>query len=93
MSAPLGELILFLLNVFFWIIVAQIVISWLVAFEVMNLRNPQARNLVGLLDKITGPVYAPLRKFIPPIAGIDVTPIIIIFGIQILQNLTRTYLF
>lgn len=77
----------FALTAFYWVIIAQVVISWLVAFQVMNLSNPQARNLVNLLDKITAPVYKPLRKFIPPIAGIDITPIIVIFGVIILRDM------
>lgn len=83
----MGSVLLFLLDVFFWIIIIQVVMSWLIAFDVINVRNPQAANLVRLFDKITAPVYTPLRKFIPPIAGIDITPIIIIFGIQLLKNL------
>ena len=86
MLAPLGQLLVFLLDVFFWIIIIQVVLSWLIAFDVINIRNPQARNLVGLIDKATAPVYGPLRRFIPPIAGIDITPIIVIFAIKLLQG-------
>jgi YggT family protein len=63
------------------------VLSWLIAFGVINLKNENAKNAVNLLNKITDPVYKPLRKFIPAIGGIDVTPIVIIFGIKILQML------
>ena len=83
----IGKALLLLLDVFFWIIIIQVVMSWLIAFEVINVKNPQARNVVSLLNKITDPVYKPLRKFIPPIAGIDITPIIIIFAISLLKNL------
>lgn len=83
----LGKALLLLLDVFFWIIIIQVVMSWLIAFEVINVKNPQARNVVSLLNRITDPVYKPLRKFIPPIAGIDITPIIIIFAISLLKNL------
>ena len=61
--------------------------SWLIAFEVVNLRNPQAANLMKLLEKATEPVYKPLRKYIPSIGGIDITPIIVIFGIYLAKNL------
>lgn len=89
-----GQLLILLLNIFFWIIIAQVVLSWLIAFEVINIRNPQARNVVQLLNKITDPVYKPLRKFIPPIAGIDITPIIIILAISLLKNLVvQTFFF
>ncbi len=86
MLAPLGQILVFALDVFFWIIIVQVILSWLIAFDVINIRNSQARNLIGLIDKVTEPVYRPLRRFIPPIAGIDITPIIIIFAIKLLQG-------
>jgi YggT family protein len=87
MGAAIGNLLIFLLDVFFWIIIVQVVVSWLIAFSVINISNPQAANFVRLLDRITDPVYRPLRKFIPPIAGIDITPIIVIFAIYVAKQL------
>lgn len=89
----IGQILILLLDVFFWIIIAQVVLSWLLAFDVVNIKNQQARNLVGLIHKITDPVYKPLRRFIPPIAGIDLTPIIIIFGISLLKNGVAMFFF
>lgn len=85
--ALLGDLILLGLDIFTWIIVISVVISWLIAFGVLNLNNPQARNLVALLNKITDPVMRPVSRYIPPIGGIDITPIIVIFGIAILKTI------
>ena len=85
--AIIGEILLLLLNICFWIIIVQVVLSWLITFEVINIRNPQAANFVRLIDRVTAPVYRPLRKLIPPIAGIDITPIILIFGIYLLKSL------
>ena len=83
----IAELLLLGLKVYFYIIIIQVIVSWLIAFDVINVRNPQAANLLRLLDRATEPVYKPLRKFIPPIGGIDITPIIVIFGIVLLENL------
>lgn len=69
------------------VIIAQIAVSWLIAFDVINTNNPQARNLVELLRKLTDPVYKPLRKYIPAIGGIDLSPIIVIFGLQFLESI------
>ena len=85
--AFIGWLLIWALTIFFWIIIAQVVLSWLIAFGVVNLNNENAKNAVNLLNKITDPVYKPLRKIIPSIGGIDVTPIAIIFGIQIVQRI------
>ena len=89
----IGEILLLILNICFWIIIAQVVMSWLITFEVINIRNPAAANFVRQLDRITQPVYRPLRKLIPPIAGIDITPIIIIFAIYMLKNLVVSTFF
>ncbi len=85
--AFIGEILLFLLHICFWIIIIQVVLSWLITFEVINIRNPQAANFVRLIDRITAPVYKPLRKIVPPIAGIDLTPIIVIFAIYLLKHI------
>lgn len=82
----LGKILLFALDVYFWIIILSVVLSWLIAFEVVNVRNAQAANIVRLLDKATDVAYKPLRKFIPPIGGIDITPIIVIFGIYLAKD-------
>ena len=93
MEIIIGKLLMLLLDIFFWIIIIQVVMSWLIAFDVINVRNAQAQNLLALIAKITDPVYKPLRKFIPAIAGIDITPIIIIFGISILKNIVAQIFF
>lgn len=83
----IGELILLALQIYVWIIIASAVVSWLIAFQVINTGNEQAANLVRLLEKLTEPVYRPIRRYIPPIGGIDITPIIVIFGIFILERI------
>ena len=89
----LGKLLIWTLSIYSWIIIIQVVVSWLIVFGVFNLNNPQAKNLMGLLEKATDPVYRPLRKFIPPIGGIDITPLIVIFGIMFLQRIVASVFF
>lgn len=81
----IGTLLLLALQVYFWIIILSVILSWLIAFEVINVKNEKSRNLIRLLEKATDPIYRPLRKYIPSIGGIDITPIIVIFGIYLLQ--------
>ncbi len=83
----LARLLLEALNIYVYIIIASVIVSWLIAFDVINTRNQQAANLVRLLGRATDPVYKPLRKYIPPLGGIDVTPIVVIFGIYLLQRI------
>lgn len=84
--ALIGDLLLLFLDVYTWIIIISVLISWLIAFGVLNMNNQQARNLVSLLNRITDPVMRPVSRYVPPIGGIDITPIIVIFGIAILKT-------
>jgi YggT family protein len=83
----IGQILLFAIEVYFWVIILGVVLSWLVIFEVVNMRNPQAANLMELIRKITEPVYKPIRKYVPLIGGIDISPIIVLFGLHILSSL------
>ncbi|HEY8964603.1 MAG TPA: YggT family protein [Alphaproteobacteria bacterium] len=85
--ALIGSILIWLLQLYTFIIIVQVILSWLVAFGVLNLSNPQAAKLAELLEKLTEPVMAPVRKFIPSIGGIDISPIIVIFGIMLLEQL------
>jgi YggT family protein len=90
MSIAIGNILLLALQVYLWIIIIQVALSWLVVFNVVNLSNPQAKNFAKLLDKATDPVFSKLRQFIPPIGGIDITPIIVIFAIYMLQSVVTS---
>ncbi len=69
------------------VIIAEVMISWLIVFEVINVRNDKAQNLIRLLKKLTDPLYSRIRKFVPPIGGMDLTPLIVLLGIWFLQML------
>ncbi len=91
--AFIGQILILALQIYTFLIIAQVVISWLVAFGVINTSNPQAYRLMRGLEKLIEPVMAPVRRFIPPIGGIDITPIIVIFGIMILERLIALIFF
>jgi len=73
-------------QIYIFIIIVQVAMSWLLAFEIVNAGNRQAQNLIRLLKKATDPVYKPLRKYVPPIGGIDISPLIVMIGLSILRN-------
>lgn len=89
----LALLISWAVDIYIAIIVIQVAISWLIVFDVINAKSPQAQNLIKLLQKATDPVYKPLRKYIPPIGGIDITPIIVILGLSLLKSILIGALF
>lgn len=74
------------ISIYIWIIIIQVLVSWLVIFDVINVNNEQAQNLINLMKRATDPVFQPLQKYVPPIGGIDITPIIVILGLSLLQG-------
>jgi len=76
-----------ILQILVWIIIAQVIISWLVAFNVINTQSNFVRTLLDALDRITAPLYRPIRKVLPDFGGIDFSPIVLILAIQILRKL------
>ena len=74
------------LQILVWIIIAQVIISWLVAFNVINTQSNFVRTLLDALDRLTAPLYRPIRKVMPDFGGIDFSPIL---AIQILRKLNE----
>jgi YggT family protein len=71
-----------LLQAVVWLVVASVIASWLVAFDVINMRNRLANQVIRFLDAITRPILRPLRRIIPPLGGIDISPAILIILIM-----------
>jgi len=69
-------------------IIVSAVLSWLVAFDVINLRNRFVYNVAHFLDAVTRPVLRPVQRIIPPLGGVDISPIIVLIVIQAF----RTYI-
>ncbi len=82
----IGQILAFGLDIYMWIVIAAVVVSWLIAFEVINPRHPQTGNLLKLLNRATEPVFQRLRKYIPSLGGIDITPIIVIIVLSLLKG-------
>ncbi|MDR3507628.1 MAG: YggT family protein [Caulobacteraceae bacterium] len=74
-------------------IIVNAVMSWLVAFDVINLRHPFVRQVARFLDAVTRPVLAPFQRFIPPIGGVDITPIIALIVLQAIGAYLLPWLF
>ena len=84
----MGSAILFLLYAFLgllkWLIIISAIVSWLIAFDVINVRNPNIYRLTATLDRASTPLLAPIRRFIPPLGGLDLSPIIFFLLLQAL---------
>jgi YggT family protein len=76
-----------LLDVLFWVIIIQVILSWLLAFNVLNIHSGGVRAFVVALDRITAPLYRPIRRLLPDFGGIDFSPLVILLVIQVIKRL------
>lgn len=81
------EIAKLLLSVATWIIIIQVILSWLLAFNVLNVSSGGVRAFVLALERITAPVYRPIRRLLPDFGGIDFSPLVVLILIQVLQKL------
>jgi YggT family protein len=80
-------LILLALRIYVAIVIISAVLSWLIAFDIANPRNPVIGRIWDVLVRLTEPALAPIRRILPNLGGIDLSPIVLIFLLQILQML------
>ena len=81
------EILQYLLSILSMIILVQIVLSWLIAFNIINMRSEFVRQIAYALDRITEPLYRPFRRILPDFGGLDFAPFIVIIIIRILQSI------
>ena len=87
MLAALFNILELLLSVLWWIIIIQVVLSWLFAFNVLNTSSDGLRRFVEALDRLTEPLYRPIRKVLPDFGGIDFSPLILLLLLGVVQIL------
>ena len=75
------------ITLYVWLLIASAVLSWLIAFNVVNLRNPIVMQIADFLDRVTEPALRPIRRILPNLGGIDISPIILILLLYFVRNL------
>ncbi len=85
------QLLTAIINIYIFIIFAQVILSWLVAFNVINVRNRFVMMVVQTLHQITEPVYRPLRNILPNLGAIDITPLVVFLLLVFLRSLLWEY--
>lgn len=81
------QIVQVLLNVLWWIIVIQAVLSWLIAFNVINTHSDFVRTVWNALQKITEPLYRPIRRILPDFGALDLSPLVVLLILYILTNI------
>ena len=88
--APIIEVLMLAINLYVWLVIASAILSWLVAFNVVNTSNQFIYTIGDFLHRITEPALRPIRRFLPNLGGIDISPVILIlvlfFAQRLLQN-------
>ena len=88
----LALLIYKVLDIYSWIIIISAILSWLVAFGVVNIRHQFMRVVVDFLYRITEPVLRPIRRFLPNLGGIDISPVVALLLIIVIQHVIANYI-
>lgn len=78
MVNPVIALILLLLDLYWWVVVIAVIVSWLIAFNVINTYNNFVRTLLRALESLTEPVFRRIRKVVPPMGGLDLSPLVVL---------------
>ena len=87
------DVVLLALQIYVWLLIASAVLSWLIAFNVINTHNEFVGQLWYVLDRITEPLYRPFRRIMPDFGGLDLTPMVVLILLIILQGPVMTYLY
>lgn len=85
-------LIVTILQLYMWVIIIGAIMSWLIAFNVVNTQNRIVEMVMDITYRLTEPVLGPIRRFLPNLGGLDISPVVLILGIIFLQNLLYEYL-
>ena len=86
------EVIQIALTMYFWIVIAMAIFSWLVAFNVVNTRNPVVHMIGDFLYRITEPALRPIRNMMPNLGGIDISPVILFLIIIFIRYVIALYI-
>ena len=85
----LYQILMLILQIAQFLILAQVIMSWLVNFQVLNIRQPLVRQIWDGLNRLLEPLYAPVRRILPPMGGLDLAPLVVLIAIYALQIILR----
>ena len=88
---PFIWLIEALIELVTWVVIASAIISWLVAFGVVNMRNQFIRMVVETLYRLTEPMLRPIRRLMPNLGGVDISPVVLLLGLFFIREALRYY--
>lgn len=87
----LGILMIQIISIYFWVVLLAVIMSWLVNFNIINPRQRLVQIIQRFLYQATEPALAPIRRHLPLLGGIDISPVVLILALGLVQNLIREY--
>ncbi len=81
----LFQILMLILDVIWFFIIAHVIMSWLISFQVLNLHQPLVRQVWDTLNRILEPAYRPIRQILPPMSGIDLAPLVLLIAVYALR--------
>lgn len=85
-AGPVLELIYRLIDIYVWVLIIGVIMSWLIAFNVINLSNQFVRTVYEIMNRLTEPALRPIRRFMPDLGGVDISPVILILLLYFAQS-------
>lgn len=83
--APVIRVLIAILDIYWWLVIIQAIASWLIAFNILNTHSRPVSMIVDFLYRATEPALRPIRQFVPNLGGLDITPIILLLVIWLLE--------
>ena len=90
--APFVNLISNIIDLFNIVLIAYIILSWLISFNIINRYQPFVAKVYDVLTRLTEPVLKPIRKFMPDLGGIDISPIVLVLLLNFIDSAMKSYL-
>jgi len=87
------QILLLIIDVLWFIVIIHIIMSWLINFQVLNLRQPLVAQIWDGLNQLLEPIYGRIRQILPPMGGLDLAPLVLLIGLYALQIVIRNNMY
>jgi YggT family protein len=87
------DVVLIVLQLYTWVVIAAVAVSWLIAFNVINTRNEIVAAIVNIIYQLTEPLLAPIRRMLPNLGGLDLSPLVLLLLVFLIQRIIAYYIY
>jgi len=91
LSAGLCFLLQSISSIIVWIVIIHVIMSWLITFNIINMHNQFVFQIYNMLERLLEPMLGPIRRILPNLGGLDLSPIVLLLGVQFFTKVTEPY--